>query len=378
MRKLAIDFTFQATGGVLARVNQLIKNINSYDFDEVIFFIASDNRHHFENSHIDKKIILKYVKFSNKSIILRTIWVQILLPILLVLNHIDVLYCPVGISPIINIKKKVQYMHTIGPFERDFISFFNFRQRVILYINKYFMIFSAYTSDRVIFDSKYTRDLFVKKFKQKIEKSSVIHSGNDEFFKSVDSNNSNAFNEIGHKDFILTVSHLYPYKNLEVLIDSFYNLKLHERGLHVLVAGSISNKKYYKKLKILLDQYGISKYVIFLGRIESEDLRELYSQCKIFVYTSPFENFSNTLVEALCCSAPIISTNTTSMPEVCGAAALYFSPDAEEELSECIMTFLSDEKVRLKYKEMALLKSKEYPVYSEQTRQTNILLTKLL
>ena len=183
--------------------------------------------------------------------------------------------------------------------------------------------------------------------------------------------------EIDYQDFILTVSHLYPYKNIELLINSYYHLKLHEQGLYILVAGSISDKKYYKKLKLIVEKHDISKYVIFLGRLEIKEIRELYSKCKIFVFTSPFENFAYTLVEAMSCSAPIISTNTTAMPESCGSAALYFSPDSEEELSDCIMTFLNDENLRLKYKTMALLKSKEYPVYSSVNSKTNLLLNNI-
>jgi len=230
----------------------------------------------------------------------------------------------------------------------------------------------------VIFDSCYTRDLFVKKFKQKIEKSIVIHSGNDNFFKPVNSKNSKSFADIDNKEFILTVSHLYPYKNLELLIESYKNLSLHKKGLYIVVAGSISDKKYYKKLQLILKNYEISQYFIFLGRLEIEELRELYSQCKIFVFTSPFENFAYTLVEAMCCSAAIVTSNTTAMPESCGDAALYFSPDSEVELSNCIMTFINNEEVRLKYKALASLKSKSYPDYSYVNTETNRLLTSLI
>mgnify|MGYP000144382468 FL=1 len=95
--------------------------------------------------------------------------------------------------------------------------------------------------------------------------------------------------------------------------------------------------KYYRKLITLIKKYGISENVIFLGRVEKKDLIELYSQCKIFVFTSPYENFAYTLVEAMSCSAPIIATNTTAMPETCGKAALYYEPDSEQELSNCLM-----------------------------------------
>ena len=240
MRKLAIDLTYKPTGGSIPQITQIINNIDSYDFDKFIFYITNDNLDFFKNNN-NKKITLNCVSFSNKSIIFRTIWAQIVLPILLIIGNIDVLFCPGNISPIINSKKKVQWIGTIGPFEKDFISFFSFKNRVILFFTKYLMIFSFYTSDMVIFESNYTRDLFIKRYKQKFKKSSVIHIGNNSFFKPVSTCSSEILKSNNDCDFILTVSHLYPYKNLELLIKSFHDLKLHEQGLQILVAGSISD-----------------------------------------------------------------------------------------------------------------------------------------
>ena len=376
MRKLAIDLTYQPTGGTLAQIIQVITNIDSYDFDKVVFYLTQENTNLFKDNS-NNKIVLKYVSFSNQSIILRAIWAQMVLPFLLILHRVDVLFCPGNISPILNSKKKAQWIGTIGPFESGFISFFSFKNKIILIVTKYLMIFSSFTSDMVIFESNYTRDLFLKNYRQKIKKSSVIHIGNDTFFKPVDTYNSDALSQNKHKNFILTVSHLYPYKNIELLIESFYNLQLQEKGICILVAGAFSDEAYFNKLNLMINKFGISEYIIFLGRLESEDLRELYSQCKIFVFTSPYENFAYTLVEAMSCAAPIIATNTTAMPETCGNAALYFSPNSEKELSSCITTFLNDEKIRLNYKKMALLKSNEYDVYSEVNNKTNKLLSKL-
>ena len=71
------------------------------------------------------------------------------------------------------------------------------------------------------------------------------------------------------------------------------------------------------------------------------------------------------------CSAPIIATNTTAMPETCGEAALYYEPDNEQELSNCLMKYLSDEKERLKFKELSLQKVTEYENYTDINRKTN-------
>ena len=135
MRKLAIDLTYKPTGGSVPQINQIINNINSYDFDYVIFYITNDNFHFFKDNN-NKKIALNRVLFSNKSIILRALWAQIVLPILLIIDNIDVLFCPGNISPIINNKKKIQWIGTVGPFEKDFISFFSLKNKIIFFFYK--------------------------------------------------------------------------------------------------------------------------------------------------------------------------------------------------------------------------------------------------
>ena len=225
------------------------------------------------------------------------------------------------------------------------------------------MIFSSLTSDIVIFESNYTRDLFVIKYRQKLEKSAVLHIGNDVFFQSDNVNSSETANKYCDKEYILMVSHLYPYKNIELMIDSYYHAQLYKIELCVLIAGSTMDKPYYDRLKAKVEKYDLADYIIFLGRVEKQNLRELYSQCKFLVFTSPFENFAYTLVEAMSCSAPIIATNTTAMPETCGDAALYFTPDSEQELTDCMLTFLENENIRKEYKDKSLAKSSEYEIY---------------
>jgi glycosyltransferase involved in cell wall biosynthesis len=376
MSKLAIDLTYHPSGGALAQIKEIINSVGCYNFEKVAFYLTSDNMHLFDD--VDTKDIVFYiVGFSNRSIIIRTIWAQFVLPFSLIINNIDVLFCPGNISPILNTKKKVQWIGTVGPFEDGFISSFSIKDRIVLYVTKYLMVFSSITSDLVIFESNYTKNLFIEKYKQKSEKSAVLHIGNDEYFKPISQFNSKITDNFRSKNYILTVSHLYPYKNIELLIDAFYNSNLAQRDLYLLIAGSITDKQYYNKLKYKVEQYGLSDRILLLGNIKKNELREMYSQCYMLVFTSPFENFAYTLVEAMSCSVAIIATNTTAMPETCGDAVLYFSPDSEKELTACIFTYLNDEKIRLEHKSFSQLKSKEYEVYSVINEKTNVLLENL-
>jgi len=370
MNKLAIDLTYQPVGGALSQIKELINNVNIYDFDKVVFYITRDNLHLFKGTD-STKVELKIVRFSNKSIAIRTLWSQIISPISLVLNNISILFCTGNISPIICSRKKAQWIGTVGPFVGGFISSFPWRQRFILFVSKYLTIFSAFTSNLVIFESFYTKDLFVSKYGQKDIKSATFHIGRDDYFYSVEKINKVNGVDCKNIDFILTVSHLYPYKNIEVLIESFYELKLYEKGLYLLIAGSVVDNAYYDKLQSMTKKLGVSKFIIFLGRVEKQSLRELYSMCKIFVFTSPYENFAYTLVEAMSCGAPIITTDTTAMPETCGDAALYFQPESKKQLSNQLLTYLNDENIRKKFKDRSVRKSNEYENYALVNQRTN-------
>ena len=152
---------------------------------------------------------------------------------------------------------------------------------------------------------------------------------------------------------------------------------MHLRGLKIVIAGTIINENYYKKLIAKIEDFGLIEYVIFLGSVHKHMLRDLYSHCTMLVFTSPFENFAYTLVEAMSCAAPIIATNTTAMPETCGDAVLYFSPDSHKELSLCILKYLDNNELRKEYKERARIKSMTYDTYSEVNNITANLLSQI-
>ena len=71
------------------------------------------------------------------------------------------------------------------------------------------------------------------------------------------------------------------------------------------------------------------------------------------------------------CGSPIITTDTTAMPETCGDAALYFQPGSKKQLSDHLLTYLSNEDTRKKFKGRSLRKSNEYENYALVNRRTN-------
>lgn len=91
---------------------------------------------------------------------------------------------------------------------------------------------------------------------------------------------------------------------------------------------------------------GIADRVVCTGHLPLVDLRLLYSHAEVFVFPSLYEGFGMPVLEAMACGAPVITSNTTSLPEVAGDAALLVNPNDPEELGNAIMRLLTDQTLR--------------------------------
>jgi glycosyltransferase involved in cell wall biosynthesis len=111
--------------------------------------------------------------------------------------------------------------------------------------------------------------------------------------------------------------------------------------------------------------------------MNQSELRELYNLCSLFIFTSPFENFAYTLVEAMSCGAPILTTNTTAMPETCGSAALYFDPFSVSDLLEKMTILMSNDLLRNQYKQLSIKQSLTIDDYREVNVKTNTVLSNI-
>jgi glycosyltransferase involved in cell wall biosynthesis len=95
----------------------------------------------------------------------------------------------------------------------------------------------------------------------------------------------------------------------------------------------------------LIHQIHLTGYVI------NADLPAIYNQSDLFLYPSLRESFGIPMLEAMACGIPVITSNTSSMPEISGDAAIFVDPDQPKELTFAMNHLLSDEKLRLKLRE---------------------------
>lgn len=372
---IAIDLTYNPYGGSFSQIENIFKYIDTYKYEKYIIYCTHTNYLTFK-VYESEKIIFKVSQLSSLSKVTRILWTQLLLPFHLLIDNVSVLFCPGNFSPIFAFTKKIQWIGTVGPFEQEFYKDFPFIGKINLLINKYMMIFSALTSKHVIFESKYTRDLFITNYFFDKSKSSVINLGRDDYFSLASDNNTHITKHYKSKNFLLAVSHLYPYKNLEVLLHAIN--KNNDPDLICLIAGKFHTKSYHQKLVNLCNELSLEEKIFFLGGVSKEELKELYSNCEIFIFTSPFENFAYTLVEAMSCGAAVVATNTTAMPETCQSAALYFNPWSHEELYQSITSLLSDHDLLSDYRSRSIKRSNEINTYKEANTRTSEIIHELI
>ncbi|WP_267361641.1 MULTISPECIES: glycosyltransferase family 1 protein [unclassified Methylobacterium] len=120
------------------------------------------------------------------------------------------------------------------------------------------------------------------------------------------------------RPFILVLGSRAPHKNMQLIMD--IAPRLGEDGIDVIVAGGSS--KIYSN-----DALTGGDNVVFIGRIDDNDLAYLMGRALCLVFPSWTEGFGLPIVEAMALGCPVISSNRASMPEVCGDAALMAAPD---------------------------------------------------
>jgi glycosyltransferase involved in cell wall biosynthesis len=141
--------------------------------------------------------------------------------------------------------------------------------------------------------------------------------------------------------FIFYVGGLAPNKNVNNLIKSFYKVKKLRIPHKLLLAGEKRLK--YNSTFELIEKLNLQNDVIFTGYVPDEDLPGLYNAADLFVYPSLYEGFGLPPLEAMQCGTPVITSNTSSLPEVVGDAGIMINPYDVDELANKMYEVLTNE-----------------------------------
>jgi len=208
---------------------------------------------------------------------------------------------------------------------------------------------SVRQADRIIAVSQSTAADLQRIWKVPPSKIEVIHLGVSSAYRPQDPRASAELvaNKYGvSKEYVLTVGTLAPHKNLITVVKAMKILR--ERG-HLsfqLLAVGAQGRKNSSVLKAVWSSGLTCEDIRFLGYVPEEDLPILYSGSCLFVFPSLYEGFGLPLVEAMACGVPVVASNTSSIPEVVGDAALLVPPTEPEAFAEAILRVRSDAGLR--------------------------------
>lgn len=334
------DFIDGVAGGIGTYTHNLINNFNRIDTTNKYYLIhyAQTNIDIYENN---KEILIERFSLPRGA---GYIWRFIQTPLKLKFTkELDLVHDPYEIGAL-SFKmpfKKVITIHDLTPtlFPHTFRS-------IMVVLHKLLFPRTLKTADKIIADSKNTKKDLINYFNVPEEKIRVILLAADEKFKPL---NKEGIKEVKQNynlnfSFILYVGTLEPRKNIPSLIKAFYKLKRKNINYKLVITGKKGRK--YKEIFETIDKLNLQKDVIFTGYVSDEDLPALYKAADLFVYPSLYEGFGLPPLEAMACGTPVITSNTSSLPEVVGDAGIMVNPYDVDGLADAMYEVLTNDELR--------------------------------
>lgn len=154
-------------------------------------------------------------------------------------------------------------------------------------------------------------------------------------------------------EFFLAVGTIEPRKNLRRVLKAYARLRRERNDARPLVIAGPSGWME-EDLPAFAAAMGLQDAVRFVGYVDDPTLCWLYASCLAFIYVSLAEGFGLPPVEAMSLGAPVLASSTTSLPEVCGPAALLVDPADEPGLFDALSRLAADGALRQRLRERAL------------------------
>ena len=218
-------------------------------------------------------------------------------------------------------------------------------------------------SDYIICISEKVRQTVIKYLKTDPNRTSTVHICIQSKLCTPDViNTSDCLGKLGinQRPYMFYPANFWPHKNHRMLLTAFnIFLSRHpEYELDLVFTGALD--KLQEDLKNAVKSIGLSERVHFLGFVSREQLAAVWEGCEFLIFPSLYEGFGIPLLEAMAFGKPVVCSNTTSLPEVGGEAALYFDPRNPAEIVKCIEQIVYNVPLREEMKKRGSQRASEF------------------
>lgn len=269
-------------------------------------------------------------------------WEQVSLPKILKKIRPDLLHCTANTAPLLYSGKMVITIHDIIYMESVNFSGSSYQNFGNLY-RKFIVPKVAKKAKIIITVSEFEKKVIATRLKIPENKIRVIYNAVNPQFRELDSVGLLSFKNKHNlpDDFILHFGNTAPKKNTIGVLKAYALYCGNNKPDFTLVITDCS-KDYIQNLLKEINQQELIKDIVILNYISFSEVPLLYNLAKIFLYPSHRESFGMPVIEAMACGTPVITSNTSALPEIAGGAALLVDPKNENEMAEQMARLISD------------------------------------
>ena len=291
----------------------------------------------------DNTIVTAIPKYKNRYY--QQIWEHTLLPFYA--RKYDILYCPSNIAPVY-LPKKTKLAITLHD-----LAFLDFPKQYSSVFQKYYAFLVPKNIQRaqyILTISNFSKKRIIQEYPWVKNNISIIHHGISSHFSPSDQPKSN---------YVLYVGTMNRIKNFQVLLEIFLAPEFKNIDLKMILpnASTFSDDAH---INTLIKRSKEAGNIDIIDQVNQDELKTYYQNAKLFVFPSFHESFGFPPLEAMACGTPVIVSNVTALPEVCGDAALYVDPYSMEDISKKIQLLLSDTSLQEEYIVKGLAHVKTY------------------
>lgn len=353
--RIAVDarpLLFSQKTGVYRYTVSLFKNLAKIDTENEYFLLLPDTTYREEGIDIGRNFRRKRLSNLFDYSYPGQIWEQLFLPKELKQEDFDLYFSSYFVTPILTSLPKVVTIYDTIPLIKQFSLICPKSLRKFHFWTSY----SAKSASCVMTISRHSKEDIIRSFRVEEEKVRVAYLAASPIFKI--EKDKNLLSRVSQKynlchDFILFVGYIDPRKNLANVITAYNNLiKRHRLDYDLIIVGQMGGMA--EDVFIQVRELGLEKKVRFLGYVPDEELVYIYNLASLFVWPSLYEGFGLPILEAMVCGLPVITSNTTSLPEVAGDAAVLIDPYKVKELEEAMYRALTDGSLRKEMREKGL------------------------